>query len=244
MSLLHEALKKAEREKGQGAGGDPFVDTVAPPRTSHLRVTILAGLVGVSLISLILLRVFHQQRPVVEDPSQASLASVGQGSLLARDADLYLAQGRWSNAEKALQKWVLEEPRNAEAYNNLGLALKKLGRTTEAYEQYKKALMIRPEYPEAENNLGALYLTLGKIEEAGEQFQKALQLRPEYAEPYFHLAMIFEAQGKRERARENYEIFLKKARALDPRGLDPRGLDPKLIQEVRGRIEALLLSGS
>jgi Flp pilus assembly protein TadD len=45
------------------------------------------------------------------------------------------------------------KPDNAEARNNLGIALIRLGRTAEAMEQFQKALRAHPDYLDAARNL-------------------------------------------------------------------------------------------
>ena len=46
------------------------------------------------------------------------------------------------------------QPGLAEAFNNLGIVLKKLGRVDEALSSYRDAVRLRPDYVEARNNLG------------------------------------------------------------------------------------------
>ena len=45
------------------------------------------------------------------------------------------------------------DPKAAEAHNNLGVVLVRLGRLDEAIEHFKAALAIDPEYVDARNNL-------------------------------------------------------------------------------------------
>jgi Flp pilus assembly protein TadD len=45
------------------------------------------------------------------------------------------------------------DPKAAEAHNNLGVALVRLGQPDQAIEHFKAALAIDPEYTDARNNL-------------------------------------------------------------------------------------------
>ncbi|WP_347822102.1 tetratricopeptide repeat protein [uncultured Planktomarina sp.] len=45
------------------------------------------------------------------------------------------------------------KPDYAEAYNNMGIALKDQGKLEEAIEAYNKALAIKPDYAEASHNM-------------------------------------------------------------------------------------------
>ena len=63
----------------------------------------------------------------------------------------------------------------AQAYNNLGNALKEQGKYEEAEVQYRRALGLRPDQLEARMNLGTLLKMRGKLDEAVAQYQCALR---------------------------------------------------------------------
>lgn len=233
MSLLHEALKKAEREKGTTVGGEVFVDREEPPRFGPLRpihLIVVGVLLALSAGGYFLMRGRENSRPLtVTVPTPLG---IGQGPTveeLKTQSEEMLNLKEWAKAEEVLERLVILEPRNAELYNNLGVAQKRVGKREKAYEQYKKALALRPDFPEALNNLGVLYLADGKFAEAASLFQQVAQMKPDYAEAWFHLGMIEEVQGKSEAAVKDYERFLE----LSP------GLDPVLGQQIRGRIVGL-----
>ena len=58
------------------------------------------------------------------------------------------------------------KPDYADAYNNMGNALKEQGKLEEAIEAYNKALAIKPDYADAYNNMGNALKEQGKLEEA------------------------------------------------------------------------------
>jgi len=232
MSLLHEALKKAEEEKGELPKGEAFVDLEEPEKKRPIRVYLLAGLTALSLLLVIYLE-FFPQRGGGSGANPATLIAPerlsGNVEQLALQAEARVKTGDWNEAKQFLEQWVLFEPLNAEAYNNLGLAYKKTGDRERAREHYRKALAIRPDYPETLNNLGVLYLSEGKLTEAEDHFLRALQAKPEYADPLFHLALIQEAQGRGVQARENFEKFL----ALTP------GLEGNFSAEIQERMRSI-----
>jgi Flp pilus assembly protein TadD len=53
------------------------------------------------------------------------------------------------------------DPAHADAHNNLGVALRDLGRPAEAEQSYREALRLRPNYAEAHNNLGMVLNDVG-----------------------------------------------------------------------------------
>ena len=82
----------------------------------------------------------------------------------------------------------------AEAYNNLGNALRMAGDVDGAIEAYHNALTHRERYPEAYNNLGTLLQHRGQEEEAEHAFRRAMFQNPSYAEAYDNLASLFLAK--------------------------------------------------
>ncbi len=138
MSLLHRALKKAERDEGTVTRGAHVSSekTQGPP---SLRLYLLIGFV----ITALLVTVFYQlsRKPSSVAPAPKELipaAGLPAGVTAAQYAPggwQKLEAGKFEEAKHLFEKAVLMEPRSAEAYNNLGLALKKLGRTQDALEQ-------------------------------------------------------------------------------------------------------------
>ncbi len=140
-----------------------------------------------------------------------------------------MESGDYEGAKKMFESVVFREPRNAEAYNNYGLALKKLGKSEEAFEQYRKALSIDPDFAECTNNLGVLYMVSRNLPEAENQFQKAIQLKPDYSDPYLHLGMVLEARGDLTGAKKNYQAFIDKS----------KGIGADVLVKVQNRMAAL-----
>ena len=95
-------------------------------------------------------------------------------------------QGKLDKAiEQAYDKAISIKPDYAEAYNNLGVALKRTRQASqEAITQaYDKAISIKPDYAESYNNMGNALKEQGKLEEAIEAYKKQslsslIMLRP------------------------------------------------------------------
>jgi len=65
----------------------------------------------------------------------------------------------YSDAIPMLKKYLLKDPRSADAYNYLGFSYRKSGHLPEAFNAYEKALVLDPKHLGAHEYLGEAYLT-------------------------------------------------------------------------------------
>lgn len=221
MSLIHDALKKAEAENKSSDLPKNFLNNPILPsgkQRASKPTMLLIVLLGASLLFLFTTRVLKKsQKPFAPQPGlSAGTMPAPEDPIQLKQTALQLFNQNKFEASLALwEKLTLLFPTEAEVYNNMGLTLKKLGRKEEAYEAYTKALALKRDYPELLNNLGVLYLTDGNKEKAKNYFQEALNLSKEYADPALHLALIFEQEGNAKQALENYRQFLKLSAEID-----------------------------
>ena len=88
--------------------------------------------------------------------------------------------GYWGNSIALFEHTLKVTSNNYVPHTNLGLALKKQGRTAEAIEHYLQALRIKPDYEEAHNNLGIALFHKGDIRGAIDHFREAVRIKPDY----------------------------------------------------------------
>ncbi len=119
---------------------------------------------------------------------------------------------RVEGAEQKFRKAVAIQPDFAEAHNNLGIALRLLGRLDEAQETLRTALMLRPDYAEAHSNLGNVLTAAGRFQEAVQSYRQAIALRPDYADACSNLGNALTELGFPEEA----ERSCRNAVRLDP----------------------------
>ncbi|MBI4223689.1 MAG: tetratricopeptide repeat protein [Deltaproteobacteria bacterium] len=232
MSIIHEALKKAEQEKNyppeqSGAGAILPGKKKTPGRTVFLGIAL-----AVSMALLAYTRLVRKPQPVSTLTSIQATDALNvekNPEALQRIAVRLFEEKKFEASLATWEKLTLLFPTEAHIYNNMGLALKKLGRREEAFQAYTKALALREDFPEALNNLGALYLAEGRRSEAKKNLQRAVELSPEYANPYFHLALVAEQEGNIQSASKNYAGFLERS----------PGLDENLKQQIEKKIETL-----
>ncbi len=105
------------------------------------------------------------------------------------------------------------KPHYPQAHNNLGNALKDLGRVEEARAAYEAALACDQAYPDAHNNLGLLLSEQGQLGEAIVCYDQAIALNPNYADAFSNKANALEGQGRAETALQSYQQAL----LIDPK---------------------------
>ncbi|QQR81208.1 MAG: tetratricopeptide repeat protein [Deltaproteobacteria bacterium] len=254
MSIIHKALKKAEQDTHQPDTTGVIVDVQDEDSEGSMRKYILMAMVVASLLVVGYFRFYkNKEVPVASLPPVTNQASMiptthapAPQSDVAKELDnsmdpavstaglteigiKKMESGDYESAKKMFESVVFREPRNAEAYNNYGLALKKLGKSEEAFEQYRKALSIDPNFAECSNNLGVLYMVNRNLAEAENQFQKAIQMKPDYSDPYLHLGMVLEARGDLNGAKKSYQTFIDKS----------KGIGADVLVKVQNRMAAL-----
>jgi len=80
--------------------------------------------------------------------------------------------GNWQAAIDALSKTVAADPKNADAFNYLGYASRKLGKHDDAFAHYGKALAIDPEHKGAHEYIGEAYLETNNLAKAEEHLKR------------------------------------------------------------------------
>lgn len=84
--------------------------------------------------------------------------------------------GRYQDAIRSLTSVVRNYPRNADAYNYLGYAHRKLGQFDPSLTNYLKALELDPDHRAAHEYLGELYLQMGDLQKAEAQADRLSRL--------------------------------------------------------------------
>jgi tetratricopeptide (TPR) repeat protein len=107
------------------------------------------------------------------------------------------------------------DQQNADALNNLGVALFMAGRIDDAAAKLRQALALRWKFPEAHDNLGNVFGCQRRYSEAITEYRKATQLRPDLPEAQSNLGMALSLTGHWDQAVDAYE------KAIDLRPDDP-----------------------
>jgi tetratricopeptide (TPR) repeat protein len=145
------------------------------------------------------------------DPVFAEMIAEGVSSFWRRmRASRHLAAGRYDQAVQELQLALTARP-DAEAHNNLGMALQYQKKFSAAAGQYRQALALNPGYVEALNNLSVALFETGQIAEAIAQVEKAVQLDSTLPDAYLNLGTFCRRAGRTAEARHAFELGMKNA---------------------------------
>ena len=97
----------------------------------------------------------RRQSPAVADAD--SEYNRGVRARVARD---------WTEAVGAFHQALALRSDFADAWNELGYALRNQGRYPESLDAYHEALRLRPDFPEALEYLGEAYVKMGRLDDA------------------------------------------------------------------------------
>ena len=112
-------------------------------------------------------------------------------------------------AETMLQKAIETNPKNVQAYHNLGKIYTRSKDYALAIDAYQTAVTLNPKLSDAFFNLGFIYATTGMYEDAEKLFSRVVQLEPPYIDKaLFNLAVIQEKLGKKEECMANLQMAL------------------------------------
>ena len=146
--------------------------------------------------------------------------------------DAGLTHHRAGRIEQALADYgraVALNPHSAQAYNNLGVALRTRGNPEAALASYRRAVALAPDDAGIYSNMGNVLRTLGRHEEAVASLHRSLELNSTSPDTFRNLGLVLRDLGKLDEALECF------ARA---RQLRPDHPDTEL-----DRAYALLLAG-
>lgn len=167
-------------------------------------------------------------------------------SRLLQQADANLGQGRFRDAIDAYRKALASTPEAADAWFNLGYALRREGEFETALDAYAQALARGASAPEQIHlNRAVIFSDHLRNDDAAEtELRHALAIAPGFASAWLNLGNLHEERGKRASAIECYERILalpaSQSRELAVEALArlvhlraPQALDDPLLAQLR-----------
>ncbi len=156
-------------------------------------------------------------------------------SVLMRQAEQSMGGGNPEQAKQLYQQVIRQDPRNAEAHANLGVAYEALGRGDLAEAMFRKATELRPDYAEAHLNLGLKMAEREQFEEALESISEAVRLAPDHPAARQGLAMVLTRLDRPLEAVPHFETIVRD----QPASVDARLNLGIALAEAGRREEAL-----
>jgi protein O-GlcNAc transferase len=98
--------------------------------------------------------------------------------------EVYRRRQEWREAEACFRRSLAHAPRQAAAWNNLGLLLGEIDRPAESIEACRAAIALEPDYADAHFNLGNALKAGGMLPAAIEAYTQATTLRPGMADAF------------------------------------------------------------
>lgn len=236
MSLIHEALKKAEKKPADEVHVPSVLPSFEPAEKKKLNTRTI-GLIIVLALAVVLALYLRMTDPskkkaeVVEEQTTQTKASAEQMSQvevqrLKKSAHEAFSSGDMNQAWAILTAADQIKADDPEVLNNLGLVAKRRGELQEAKKFYDRALKLQPDYPECLNNLAVVEMDEGNFENAKKTLTRALAIRPNFADASFNMAVAYEREGNNKEAVRYYMQFLRNA----------RNAKPTFIEEVRKHV--------
>ena len=248
MSIINQALKKAQRERRQAHDGESWVQSAAlgsgaqPGRRPILwvasAVLIVLGFGAVLLIwftgpTAHLRTVLRPVRPVADAaPHSQSVQLTKNAAQTSESAARSLPpaprqlaiQSRTASLTpiQSVRIPAARQPVLSPGHHvSQANELYRQGEYQDAIEMYQAALALQPSDLKARNNLGIAYMQIGMDDRAIAAFEEVLRLDSTYGLAYYNLACLHARAGNAADAAD----FLQQAAAIEPRALDWAGTD-------------------
>ncbi|TAF57286.1 MAG: tetratricopeptide repeat protein [Oscillatoriales cyanobacterium] len=125
---------------------------------------------------------------------------------LMREANRYLREQNYSDAETLFLQLIDRDPRDAVLHYKLGLVLAAQYRDTEAEAAYRRAIDLENRYVLALYGLGELYSSQSRWDEALALFEQATQIEASYTEAQLGRGQALWQLGRDREAIEVLEI--------------------------------------
>lgn len=119
--------------------------------------------------------------------------------------------------------------------NNMGIALRELGRLQEALAHYERALALQPDYVEALVNRGNTLRTLGQPQTALDSYARALQLQAAHPQALNNRALALRELGQLDQALAS----VRTANAARPDYVEALMTEGLLLQDLKQPSDAL-----
>ena len=147
------------------------------------------------------------------DPSSGASDKEQCADLAVQHGNLLMVLGQIDRAIKAYSRALELNPRDAEAYNNRGIAYHRKREVDQAIEDYSKVMELNPGLAIAYNNRGVAHNSKGKVDGAIEDYNIAIGLNPDFVDAYYNRGEVWLRRREWEKAKA--DLITAKSRGVD-----------------------------
>jgi tetratricopeptide (TPR) repeat protein len=115
---------------------------------------------------------------------------------LGDEACAHHVAGRYAEAVVCYGQMLSLKTNAPEIYNNLGHALRALGKPEKAILAFECAIALKPDKPDALCNWGLALADLDRFDEAEAKYRRAIEVNPGFAGAYNNLGLLMKAKGR------------------------------------------------
>lgn len=156
----------------------------------------------------------------MDSPTAASSAQVSSGEARRGEAfggEAFSREPDWpalgftcvrngdiAGAAQCFERVVRSTPRDADAWHNLGTALRRLGKREAAFTALKNALLLDPTRADTYLNLGNLLVEAEQLDDAFQCFERAARHNPRLAQARSKIGAQLSARGQPQKAADTF----------------------------------------
>jgi cytochrome c-type biogenesis protein CcmH/NrfG len=113
------------------------------------------------------------------------------------------------------QQFVAREPKNVQAWIQLGNDLFDTNQYQKSIEAYQRALDLKPDNADVLTDQGVMYRAIGQFDQAVANFEKAQKVAPDHLQSLINMAVVYDSDLKKP---QKAVAALEKVLKLDPTG--------------------------
>ncbi|HJQ27599.1 MAG TPA: tetratricopeptide repeat protein [Blastocatellia bacterium] len=113
-------------------------------------------------------------------------------------------QQRYTDAERAYQEALSDDPNYYDSLSNLGDVYRVQGKLNDAEQMYLRAIAAGAPYADTHYNLGVVYTSQNRLPDAEQALLKALEIEPSKTDARYNLGWVYDNEGKPQQAEQAY----------------------------------------
>jgi tetratricopeptide (TPR) repeat protein len=167
-----------------------------------------------SLVVLVCLAVSAGFAQTSSNPPKSTATAADQTPKVSDEemGRLYLVRKQYREAQDVFHKLTLEQPKNPQYWNELGIAFHNQEELGSALKCYEKSAKLDKHYPDAQNNIGTVYYARKKYPKAIRSYKRAIAIKEDFAPFYLNLGYAYFADKQYEDSISSF----RKALQIDP----------------------------